>query len=55
MLHDMDNLEASCIFYVKVGTFNRLKQNKICHLTVNTMGIVRLAVQHNLIVSVRFM
>jgi len=55
MLQDMDNMEASCILYVKVGFFNHHEQSKISLLNVNTMGIVRLTVQHNLIVSVNFM
>jgi len=55
MLEDMDNMEASCFFYVKVGTFTYLEQSKISLLTVNTLGIVRLTVQHDLIVSLSIM
>jgi len=55
MLQVMDNMEASCIFYVKVGTFTHLEQSKIFLLTVNESGIVTLTVQHDLIVSVIFM
>jgi len=55
MLQDMDNMEASCIFYVKVGTCTQLEQSKICALTVNKMGMVRLTAQHDWIVSVSFM
>jgi len=55
MLQDMDNMEASCLIYVKVGMFNHLEQSKICLLTVNTLGIARQTVQHDLIVSVSFM
>jgi len=54
MLQDMGNMEASCIFYVKVGTFNHLEQSKISVLTVNKMGIVRQTVQHEMIYSVSF-
>jgi len=54
MLQDMDNMEASCVFYVKVGTFNHLEQKNICLLTGNELGIDRLTVQHDLIVSVSF-
>jgi len=54
MLQGMDNMEASCIFYVKVGTFTHLEQSKTSHLTVNKSGIVRLTVQHDLIVSISF-
>jgi len=51
----MDNMEASCIFYVKVGMLTYLEQSKMTLLTLNTMEIVRLAVQHELIVSASFM
>jgi len=51
----MDNMEASCIFYVKVGTFTHLEQRKISLLTVNKSGIVMLTVQHDMIVSDFFM
>jgi len=39
----------------KVGTFTQLEQSKICVLTGNKTGILRITVQHNGIVSVRFM
>jgi len=55
MLQLMDNMEASCVFYVKVGTFTHLEQSKISLLTVNKSGIVMLTVQHDMIVSVIFM
>jgi len=55
MLQVLDNMEASCVFYVKVGTFTHLEQRKISLLTVNTSGIVTLTVQHDMIVSVIFM
>jgi len=55
MLQDMNRMEVSCIFYVKVGTFNHLEQSKIWHLTVNKTGIVRLTIQQELIVSICFM
>ena len=55
MLQDMDNMEASCIFYVKVDMFSHLEQCKTSLLTVNNLGIVRLTVQHDLIFSVSFM
>ena len=55
MLQNMDNKEASCIFYVKVRTFTQLEQSKTSLLTVNETGIVRLTIQHDLIVSVSFM
>jgi len=55
MLQVVDNMEASCVFYVKVSTFTHLEQSKISLLTVNTPGIVTLTVQHDMIVSVIFM
>jgi len=51
----MDNMEASCVFYVKVGTFTHLEKSKISLLTVNESGIVTLTVQHDMAVSVIFM
>jgi len=54
MWQDMDNMAASCVFYVKVGMFNHFEQSKISLLTVNKLGIVRLILQHDLIVSVSF-
>jgi len=50
----MDNMEASCVFYVKVGTFTHLEQSKISRLNVNKSGRVTLTVQHDMIVSVIF-
>jgi len=55
MLQDMDNIETSCIFYVKVSTFTHPEQSKTSLLTVNKSGIVRLTVQHDLIISSSFM
>jgi len=51
MLQDLDHMEASCVFYVKVGTFDQLLQNKICVLTVTTLGIAMLTVQHDMMIS----
>jgi hypothetical protein len=48
-------MEASCIFYVKVGTVAHLEQSQISLLTVNKSGIVTLTLQHDMIVSVIFM
>jgi len=39
ILQDIDHMEASRIINVKIGTFDQLKQNKICILTVTTLGI----------------
>jgi hypothetical protein len=55
MLQVMDNMEASCVFYVKVGTCTHVEQSKILLPTVKKSGIVTLTVQHDLIVSVIFM
>jgi hypothetical protein len=55
MLQDMDSLEASCVFYGKVGKLKHLEHSQIGLVTVNKAGIVRLTVPHNRIVSVRFM
>jgi hypothetical protein len=51
----MENMEARCLFYVKVGTLTRLEQSKTYLFTVNNTGIVRLTVQPDLIVLVSFM
>jgi len=55
MLQDMDIVVASWVFYVKVSTFTHLEPSKTSPLTVNKLGIVRLTIQHNLIVSISFM
>jgi hypothetical protein len=54
MLQDMDNMEAICIFYVKVGTFTHLEQSITSLLTDNYTGILTPTVQHDVIVSVSF-
>ena len=55
MLQNMDNMEARCVFDVKVGTLDQLEQSKMCVLTDNKMGIFILTVQHDLIFNVSFM
>jgi hypothetical protein len=52
MLDVIDNMEASCVFYVKVGMFTHLEQRNISLMTVNKSGIVTLTIQHDMIVSV---
>jgi len=42
MLQVMDNMEASCVFDVKVSTFTQCKHSKTSLLTVNNSRIVRL-------------
>jgi len=54
-LQDMDNMETSCFFHVKVSTFTHREQSKTCLLTVNKSRIIMLTVQHDLIVSDSFM
>jgi len=55
MLQDMDSMEASCVFYVKVGMLNHLEHSQMWLVTVNKAGIVRLTVQYDMIVSASFM
>jgi len=55
MLQVMDNMEVSCVCYVKGSTFNHLEKSKIALLTVNKCGIMMLTVQHDIIVSVSLM
>jgi len=52
MLQEMDRIEASSVFYVKVGRFDQFEQSKISVLTVTSLGIVMLTVHYNLIISV---
>jgi hypothetical protein len=54
MLQVMDNMEASCVFYVKVGTFTHLEQTIISLLTVKKSGIEKLTVRYDMNVSVIF-
>ena len=55
MLQDMDSMEASCIFYVKVGMLKHLEHREIRLVTVNKTRIVRQTGRHDLIVSVSVM
>jgi len=55
MLQDMDNMEASFDFYVKVGMVTHPEQSKNSFLTVNETGIVSLTVHHDLLATVSFM
>ena len=48
MLQDMDNIEASCVFYVNVGMFTHPEQRKISLVPFNKTGFVWLTVQHDL-------
>jgi hypothetical protein len=40
MLEDMDHMEASCVFEIKVGTFDELEQSIIWVLMVTPLEIV---------------
>jgi len=55
MLQDVNHMEANCLFYVKVDTFDRLEHSKICILTITSKGIVMLTVYHDYMVSIWFM
>jgi len=55
MLQDVDQMEASCVFYVKVGKFDQLEQSKISVLTVTSLGIAMLTIQDDFIISGHFM
>jgi len=46
MMQDMEYIETSCVVNVKVGTLNRLEQMKISVLTVTTLEILMLTLQH---------
>jgi hypothetical protein len=50
----MDNMEASCIFYIKVGMFTHLERSKI-FLADNKMGMVWPTAPHDLIATISFM
>jgi hypothetical protein len=54
MLHVMDNMEVSGVFYVKVSMFTHLEKSKIALQTVNTLVMMTLTVQHDMIVCVSF-
>lgn len=53
-MQDMDNMEAYCVFYVKIGILNQLEQSKIFLLTLDEMGILRPSVQHDFTGSISF-
>jgi len=55
MLQNMDHMEASYVFYVKVAMLHHLDQSKTCVLTVTSLGIAMLTIQHDLIFSMCFM
>ena len=52
MLQDIDRMEASCVFNVKVGRFHQFEQSVISVLTVISLAIVILTVHYDFIVSV---
>jgi len=51
---DINQMAASCIVYVKVGTLDRLEQDKICVLSITTLGIAILTIQCQIRFSVCF-
>lgn len=51
----MDSMEASYVIYVNVGTFNQREQHKICIITVSSVGIAILSVQHYMMLMISFM
>ena len=51
----MDHLKASCIFHVKVGMLDQLKQSKISLWTITSLGKAMLTIQHDVIFSVYLM
>lgn len=51
----MDDMEASCIFYVYVGTLDQLESSKIRIWTVTTAGVVMLTIQLDLGFDICFM
>jgi len=55
MLQVMDDMEVSCVIWVKVSRFTHREQSEIALLTVNISEIMTLTVQHDMIVSVSFM
>jgi len=55
MFKDMDHMETSCVFYVKVRIFDQLEQSEICNLTVTLLGIVMPSIQQNWMDSSCFM
>jgi len=55
MLQDMDHMEASCVFYVKVGRLDQREQSKFCVLTFLKLGIVMITVPGDSTFSVSFM
>jgi len=55
MLQDMDHMEASRVFYVKVCTFDQHEQSTIFVLTIISSRIVKLTIYHDLLVIMCFM
>jgi hypothetical protein len=55
IMQDMETMEPSWVVYVKIGMFNHHEYSKISILTVNQMGMDRLTVQQDMIVSFSFM
>jgi hypothetical protein len=50
----MDDMEASYIFYIKHGTFDKHEQSNIHVLTNTKCGVVMLTIQYDLVIGVSF-
>jgi len=54
MIWDMEDMEASYLLYVNIGTFDQLEQSKVHSLTVTKIATVMLTVQPDIIFSLSF-
>jgi len=55
MLQVMEHMEASCVFYVEVGTLSRHEQSNIWVSIVTTLQIAMLTIHQYIIYSICFM
>ena len=51
MLQDMDHMDASCVFHLKVARFDQLEQSEIFVLTVTSLEIVMQTSAHCIVVA----
>jgi hypothetical protein len=49
MLLDMDDMEASCVFYVNVVMFDKLEHSQVCFLDATNIRLVMLTMHHDMI------
>jgi len=54
MLNDMEDMDASHIFCIKVGTFDQHKQSKVCIWMVTELEIIQLTLQDIMIICIIF-